>query len=251
MDRANARDRETLTAREVHVLRVYFCAQIRELCRRIPLRPRVVATACAYFRRFYLDTSFGAADPVLVAPTCVYLAAKVEECTTQVKKVAQKAMQIEPRLFGYAPEALLDHEYAVMQRVGFNLHVWHAHRSIPLLLESAGLRDDADTREAVWCAANDAYVTDAVLTHHPHVIALAAVLVGACVLKGKDLRWWFASLAPPAAAEMKDVWAVAAMILDTYELWSQPDFAKSAHAILSKLRISRPVPAANQPITVV
>ena len=41
------------------------------------LRQRVVSTAAVYFRKFYLGRGdFGAADPRLMAPACLFLAAK-------------------------------------------------------------------------------------------------------------------------------------------------------------------------------
>jgi hypothetical protein len=43
----------------------------------IKLRQRVAATAVVYFRRLYAGSSFGAYDPHLVAPGCLYLASKV------------------------------------------------------------------------------------------------------------------------------------------------------------------------------
>lgn len=45
----------------------------------LKLRHRVVATACVYFRRFYLENSFCEFEPALVGATCLQLASKVEE----------------------------------------------------------------------------------------------------------------------------------------------------------------------------
>lgn len=39
---------------------------------------RVVSTACVFFKRFYLNASFCEFDPRLVAPTVLFVAAKVE-----------------------------------------------------------------------------------------------------------------------------------------------------------------------------
>jgi len=49
--------------------------------RALNLRQQVIATAIVYFRRFYTRNSFRQCDPLLVGPTCLYLACKVEECT--------------------------------------------------------------------------------------------------------------------------------------------------------------------------
>lgn len=45
----------------------------------LKLRHRVVATACVYFRRFYIEYSFCEFEPALIGATCIQLASKVEE----------------------------------------------------------------------------------------------------------------------------------------------------------------------------
>ena len=46
-----------------------------ELCK---VRQQVIATATIYFKRFYARNSLKNIDPLLMAPTCVFLASKVE-----------------------------------------------------------------------------------------------------------------------------------------------------------------------------
>lgn len=43
------------------------------------LRQQVIATATVYFKRFYARNSLKCIDPLLLAPTCIFLASKVEE----------------------------------------------------------------------------------------------------------------------------------------------------------------------------
>lgn len=43
------------------------------------LRQQVIATATVYFKRFYARNSLKCIDPLLLAPTCLFLASKVEE----------------------------------------------------------------------------------------------------------------------------------------------------------------------------
>lgn len=45
----------------------------------LKLRQQVVATATVYFKRFYARNSLKCIDPLLLAPTTVFLASKVEE----------------------------------------------------------------------------------------------------------------------------------------------------------------------------
>ena len=77
--RANVRDRESLTARDIETIYINEAAMLAATTRKLKLRQVVLATALVFLRRFYLDTSFCEFDPRLVAPTCLWLAAKVEE----------------------------------------------------------------------------------------------------------------------------------------------------------------------------
>lgn len=45
----------------------------------LKLRQQVIATATVYFKRFYARNSLKNIDPLLLAPTCLFLASKVEE----------------------------------------------------------------------------------------------------------------------------------------------------------------------------
>lgn len=52
---------------------------IQALGEPLKLRQQVIATATVYFKRFYARNSLKSIDPLLLAPTCVFLASKVEE----------------------------------------------------------------------------------------------------------------------------------------------------------------------------
>lgn len=45
----------------------------------LKLRQQVIATAIVYFKRFYSRNSLKCVDPLLLAPTAIFLASKVEE----------------------------------------------------------------------------------------------------------------------------------------------------------------------------
>jgi cyclin C len=57
-----------------------FCAVIQQLGETLKLRQQVVATATVFLKRFYARYSLKCIDPLLLAPTAVFLASKVEEC---------------------------------------------------------------------------------------------------------------------------------------------------------------------------
>lgn len=52
---------------------------IQVLGEQLKLRQQVIATATVYFKRFYARNSVKCIDPLLLAPTSVFLASKVEE----------------------------------------------------------------------------------------------------------------------------------------------------------------------------
>lgn len=52
---------------------------IQVLGEHLKLKQQVIATATVYFKRFYARNSLKCIDPLLLAPTCILLASKVEE----------------------------------------------------------------------------------------------------------------------------------------------------------------------------
>ena len=52
---------------------------IQALGEQLKVKQQVIATAIVYFRRFYVRNSLKCIDPLLLAPTCLFLASKVEE----------------------------------------------------------------------------------------------------------------------------------------------------------------------------
>ncbi|XRB08150.1 cyclin-C [Pycnococcus provasolii] len=75
-------------------LRAFYASYLFELGRLCKVRARVVFTSIVYLRRFYLHRSFSTDDPRTIAPACLYLASKVEECPVQAKLVAYFAKKI-------------------------------------------------------------------------------------------------------------------------------------------------------------
>jgi cyclin C len=69
----------------------------------------VAATAVIFFRRFYLRTSFCRHDPMIVAPSCLYLASKTEESITVAKHLVQYIKKLRPA-WPYDAKDLLDYE---------------------------------------------------------------------------------------------------------------------------------------------
>jgi len=81
-----AADRERgITPEEFRLVKIHMSFHIWRLAQQVKVRQRVIATAVTYFRRVYTRKSMSEYDPRLVAPTCLYLASKVEESTVQAR----------------------------------------------------------------------------------------------------------------------------------------------------------------------
>lgn len=72
-------DMQFLTPEEYQKLNIFFANLIQVIGEQLKLRQQVIATATVYFKRFYVRNSFQSIDPLLMAPTCIFLASKVEE----------------------------------------------------------------------------------------------------------------------------------------------------------------------------
>eukprot|EP01112_Ceratiomyxa_fruticulosa_P020900 TRINITY_DN7244_c0_g3_i2.p1 TRINITY_DN7244_c0_g3~~TRINITY_DN7244_c0_g3_i2.p1 ORF type:complete len:266 (+),score=34.58 TRINITY_DN7244_c0_g3_i2:210-1007(+) len=223
---SNSKDRQLLLAEDLRILRIHYSHLIQRLGEGLRLRQRVIATSIVYFKRFYVNNSFIDCEPRLVLTTCLYLASKVEECTTQAKKYVIKMKEIDPS-FPYEMNHILECEYYVLEELEFSLLVFHPYRALPTYLHDADCTD-RDYLDTAWNIVNDSYLTDVSLLYAPHVIALACIYVAA-QMRNIDLRKWFEEI----TVDMKDIWDVAKELLDLYaNLEKVTDTA--VKAILSK-----------------
>ena len=72
-------DLKYLTAEEYQKVHILYANFIQALGEHLKHRQQVIAAATHYFKRFYSKNSLKNIDPLLLAPTCLYLASKVEE----------------------------------------------------------------------------------------------------------------------------------------------------------------------------
>lgn len=77
--RERQHDLSVLTEEEYQKIFIFFSNMIQMIGEQLKLRQQVVATATVYFKRFYARNSLKCIDPLLLAPTTVFLASKVEE----------------------------------------------------------------------------------------------------------------------------------------------------------------------------
>nr|XP_020853954.1 cyclin-C isoform X3 [Phascolarctos cinereus] len=97
---------------------------IQALGEHLKLRQQVIATATVYFKRFYARYSLKSIDPVLMAPTCVFLASKVEEfgvvSNTRLISAATSVLKTRfsyafPKEFPYRMNHILECEFYLLE----------------------------------------------------------------------------------------------------------------------------------------
>ncbi|KAF5398163.1 Cyclin C [Paragonimus heterotremus] len=64
---------------EYQKVMIFFAEVIQAFGKSVEVRQQVIATATVYFKRFFSRNSFKTVDAWLMAPSCLFLASKVEE----------------------------------------------------------------------------------------------------------------------------------------------------------------------------
>jgi cyclin C len=190
------------TPDQMQVLHVHYAQAIIDLAKALKLRFRVAATACVYFKRFYLLQSMVTeCDPELMVPTALVLAAKVEHMHDVNAEAAVKHCASKP--FGYRVDEVMEAEYLLLQALTFHLVVFHPFTPLEEFLVGCaagcggggGGDPSAPGGLAVtaWGLLNDSYLTPLTLCHPPYKIALACVVM-ASVLSNVDISGWIDTL---------------------------------------------------------
>jgi len=214
---------------EIRRVMVHYSIQIQALGKKLSLRQRAIATAIVYFRRFYFKNNFIEFCPRLIAPTCLYISSKAEECSTQVPAYRfEKEMKKQDSGWPYTSNNIIECEFYVIEALDFHLVVFHPYRSLIEYLTDCKL--EKELLETSWNLVNDTYCTDLSLLFPPYIIALACIYVASLTAGEVDLRLWLASL----NVKMKDIWLAANELLEFYDTWKkeQPD---ALNEVLGKL----------------
>ncbi|XP_021309787.1 cyclin-C1-1 isoform X1 [Sorghum bicolor] len=188
-------------------------SDIWRLAQQVKVRQRVIATAVTYFRRVYTRKSMSDYDPRLVAPTCLYLASKVEESTVQARLLVFyiKKMCGSDDKYRFEIKDILEMEMKLLEALDYYLVVFHPYRPLLQLLQDAGI---TDLTQFAWGLVNDTYKMDLILIYPPYMIALACIYI-ASVLKDKDTTAWFEEL----RVDMNIVKNISMEILDFYDTY--------------------------------
>ncbi|XP_062896950.1 cyclin-C isoform X4 [Mobula hypostoma] len=226
------KDLKFLAEEEYWKLQIFFANVIQALGEHLKLRQQVIATATVYFKRFYARYSLKSIDPVLMAPTCVFLASKVEEfgVVSNTRLISASTSVLKTR-FSYA----FPKEFPYRMNHDCCLIVYHPYRPLLQYVQDMGQEDML--LPLAWRIVNDTYRTDLCLMYPPFMIALACLHV-ACVVQQKDARQWFAEL----SVDMEKILEIIRVILKLYDLWKNFDDRKEMAGILNKMPKPKPPP---------
>nr|CDS33563.1 g1:s specific cyclin C [Hymenolepis microstoma] len=183
---------------EYQKIMIFFVDVIQAFGKSVEVRQQVIATASVYFRRFYSRTSLKSIDPWLMAPSCLFLASKVEEygviqpkslITACCKVVSsQYSKYFKDYVYPYRTHDVFECEFILMEAMDCSLVVFHPYRPLlnfcndlkPHLLDLA-----EEHLQRAWAFANDTLRTDLCLHYPPYLIALGCVQLALISLSKK------------------------------------------------------------------
>lgn len=219
-------------------IHIFFANFIQSLGgEQLKLRQQVISTAIIYYKRFYSRNSLGDVDPLLMCPTCVFLASKVEECgVIQIGNLIQRCKGLLRTKYSgmfkqeyvYKSQQIMACEFLLLEMLDCCLIVYHPYR--PLTQYIADLGQEDILLPTAWRIVNDTYRCDVCLMYPPYLIALASIHMSAVVHK-KDVRTWFGEL----SVDMTKILEITTQILDLYKLWKKYEESKEVPTLLDKM----------------
>lgn len=241
-------DLQVLSEEEYQKIIIFYASFIQTLGEQLKLRQQVIATATVFFKRFYSQNSLRCIDPLLLAPTAIFLGSKVEEfgvisntrlintCSTVIKNKFSYAYPNQE--FPYRANNILECEFFLLENLDCCLVVFLPYR--PLVQFCQDLNVEDSVLPVAWRVVNDSLRTDVCLLYPPYLIALACLHV-ACVILNKDCVQWFADI----HVDLEKVQEVSKYIINLYELWKTFDDKKEMLAILNKMPKPKQQPTVN------
>jgi len=231
-------DLAELTEEEYSKIMIFFANFIQALGEQLKLKQQVIATALVYFKRFYSRNSMSNLDPLLLAPTAVFLASKVEEfgvisnsrlittCSNVIKSKFSYAYNSE---FPYRTNHILECEFYLLELLDCCLVVYQPYR--PLIQFSYDIGVDDQLLPLAWRIVNDSLRTDACLLYPPYMIALASLHMASVILGKTNVVNWFAEL----SVDMELIMEITRAILTLYDLWKSYEEKKQIQELLNKM----------------
>jgi len=178
-------DLQVLSEEEYQRLMIFYAYFIQALGEQLKVKQQVIATAIVYFKRFYVRNSLKSIDPLLMAPTCIFLASKVEEfgvisnsrlistCQTVVKTKFSFAF---PQEFPYRINHVLECEFYLLEMMDCCLILYHPYRPLLQYVKDFNNFGNKELEQQIipvaWNVINDSFRTDVCLLYPPHQVSL-------------------------------------------------------------------------------
>lgn len=209
---SNKIDQQFFTRPELFAIKSNYVSVLQALGKRLRLRQSVIATAMVYFWRFCLNNSFTLSPdchPDWIAPTCLSLACKVEECPlpADVSVLAKALLSLskDPTLhFGISVDQtfmsrVMKNEFVLMEALNSELLVFHPYHDLLAFVvdfaDHAAIPLDNEQIESLtllaWNIVNDSFRCEACLLFAPYDIALAALFLATERRQPEaETSWW-------------------------------------------------------------
>ncbi|OQS07611.1 cyclin [Thraustotheca clavata] len=198
--------RDGMAPAHVELYRIRCCEFIEKLGAIFRLPLLVVASGKVFFHRFFALQSYKMYDAWLIAATCLFLAAKVEEHYMKVvdytkhylahrKRLSQDpkinsairpSMPTSPTIEAET-EMILFTECIVLHVLAYDLNIVHPYtfvaNYVTAALNSISANTEANTKtikKAAWSFINDSSKSTVCLRFEPQVITAAAVYLAGC-----------------------------------------------------------------------
>nr|CAD7393767.1 unnamed protein product [Timema cristinae] len=247
---------------------------IQILGEQLKLRQQVIATATVFFKRFYARNSLKCIDPLLLAPTCVFLASKVEEFgvisnSRLITTLKNKFNYAYTQEFPYRTNHILECEFYLLENLDCCLIVYQPYRPLMQLIHDIGGQED-QLLALTWRVINDSLRTDVSLLYptisdsdrknHPHRGQEDQLLALTWRVINDSLRTDVSLLYPPyqiaigclqiacvilqkdlktwfaeLTVDFDKIQEIARYVLNLFDLWKTYDEKKDIQALLAKM----------------
>lgn len=159
------------------------CAFIQDCGKALRLPQLSIATALAFYHKFYRVNSYKDYDRFNIAATCLFLASKVEESPKKLKDVVLETMRAEKKAAGEKlneadskellerKDKVLVTERILLQTLNFNLSLEHPYK--PLLAYVRATGGTRSLAQVAWNYINDSLRTTICLDFEPRAVAAA------------------------------------------------------------------------------
>lgn len=169
---SNSTTKSDITLEEEKQLVSYYAQKLIELSKTMKLPDKVMSCACTYLQRFYIRNSCLEYDPQGIVLTCLYVAAKVEDCYVSAEHIQTVG--------GIPEDVILKSELLLLQGLDFDLQVHPVHKALDGFLAKRGNdEDNSRLRQKSQEYIESLLLTDAIMLFTPGQLALKAAGEGA------------------------------------------------------------------------